>query len=500
MIDELVATALLGTRTLGLRLPTLPDELASVLPADAPGCEADAESRLLDAAAAATVYVRAGRKPRRDVAMPRPCPADRRPECSPAAADILAGLVDAHATSGGEHPLLVEWLTLATAAGVRPPHRLLPRLLDAAATRRAVRGPLAATMDERGRWLAQFNARWQFTAAPDGSPLEAWQVGTRDRRAEALRTIRNTNPAQAREWIAATWKEDSAELRAEWVACLAAGLTGDDEAFLETCLDDRSIRVREAAADLLARLPQSRFVRRMIDRAANLVAFEPGAAGSVLKLSRGKPATWRVALPASFDKELQRDGLTEKPPESFGPKQWQLAQILGCVPLAHWTETYGVAADDLVAAAKGEFAAVFLRGWLAALARIAALDWLGPLLAMAGENVRLPRTVLDAVPPAKRGDVLAIVARGPGRPAADLGDVLAAWRELDETVSLAVLERYDLPTLLFSEAHFHLHPRALERLEALLGRWGKALDHQRRVDQVLAIAATRRTMHRELAR
>lgn len=239
MIDELVTTALLGTRTGVPRLPTLPDELTAVLPGESNGDEYDTESRLLEAAAAATVYLRAGRKPRRDVAIPAACRADHWSECSRVAADLLASMLDE-----GWQSLVIEWLTLAAATERRPPHRMLPSLLEAAAARRGLRTPVNAVMGERGRWLVQFNPRWQFSNARGESPVDVWHTGSREHRAEALRTIRSEDPIQAREFIAATWKEDSAELRAEWVTCLVDGLSNDDEAFLETCLDDRSVRVR----------------------------------------------------------------------------------------------------------------------------------------------------------------------------------------------------------------------------------------------------------------
>ena len=41
----------------------------------------------------------------------------------------------------------------------------------------------------------------------------------------------------------------------------------DDEPFLESALDDRSREVRQQAADLLTRLPDSRLALRMAERA-----------------------------------------------------------------------------------------------------------------------------------------------------------------------------------------------------------------------------------------
>src|SRR5205085_1897528 len=103
----------------------------------------DAELQLLDAAAAVTLYTRAGAKPRTGINLHAPAGADRWAECSPAAAEILARV-----SEESLQPVMMEWLELAAAVERRPPHRLLPALLDAAAARRALRAPVSAVIDE----------------------------------------------------------------------------------------------------------------------------------------------------------------------------------------------------------------------------------------------------------------------------------------------------------------------------------------------------------------
>jgi len=491
MMDELVSTALLGTRGATARITTLPDDVANVLPAGA----APAEEMLLDAAAAMALYARAGAKPREGVLLPAPAGADRWAECSSGAAAILAQVLEE-----SMQPLLLEWLTLAARAERRPPHHLLPKLLDAAAARRALRTPVSAVIDERGRWLTQFNLKWQFTGAGDRPPLEQWQLGNRQQRAEALRAVRSSDPELARELITNTWGEDAAELRAEWVEGLLVNLSEADEAFLESRLDDRSARVRAAAADLLCRLPDSRLVARMAARVSPLVTFQPGVEGNVLKLTRGKPASWRVALPEAFDKEMLRDGLVEKPDQSIGPKQWWLQQMIGCVPLDHWTRATGAHATELVGAAGGEFAAVLTRGWLAALARRPVVAWIEPLLAVAGPEVCQAPSVLQAVPLASRHKVMKELSGRVAQNAHLLNSLIEAWRPLDQATSDQLFESFDILALLMSEAHFALHASSIPRWERALTTWRKAAEHQRRVDQVFAILAMRRVLHQEFTR
>lgn len=490
-MEQLIATALLGTRGAAPRMPELPDDVASAMPSDS----ADAETMLLDAAAAMSLYNKAGTLPRADVTLPALSPNDRWKECSTAAAAILAQVSEESMQS-----LLLEWLERAAAAERRPPHRLLPKLLDAAASRRVLRAPVSAVMDERGRWLTQFNPKWQFTAAADQPPLEQWQLGNRSQRAEALRAIRGAEPAIARDWIAAAWDEDAADLRAEWVECLAENLSEDDEPFLESCFDDRSARVREAAADLACRLPTSRFVQRIAARVAPLVTYQPAVAGSVLKLARGKTAGWSVALPEAFDKSMLRDGLAEKPSQSIGPKQWWLQQLIGYLPLDHWTQTAGADAAELVAAVGGEFAAVLTRGWQAALTRRPVVEWIEPLVHSAGPEVFRESGVLRAVPHASRAKMLKELSGRIAQNVVFLNQLIDAWRPLDRATSEQLLDSFDLRTLLFSEMHFALHPTSLLRCEGMLNVWGQAAEHQRRLDQVLAAFAMRTALYQEFAK
>ena len=182
MIESLLSTALLGTRGTPPTLVAMPADVAEMLSANP---EADAEAQLLDAVAALCLYARAGARPRRGVSTPEPVPPDERPVCTPRAAALLAAALDSD--SRGH---LAEWLELAAVRGCRPPAHLLPKLLDLAAARREIQSAVAAVIDLRGRWLLQFNPRWQFTALPAEEPEETWQVGTKPQRADLLRGLR----------------------------------------------------------------------------------------------------------------------------------------------------------------------------------------------------------------------------------------------------------------------------------------------------------------------
>ena len=229
------------------------------------------------------------------------------------------------------------------------------------------------------------------------------------------------------------------------------------------------------------------------------MTFHAGVAGNLLKLKRGTKASLEVALPAEFDKAMQHDGLTEKPRNALGPKQWWLEQMIGGVPLDYWTRTCGSAAAEMIEAVPAEYAATFVRGWLPALARRPAGEWIEPLVAAAGAEIRLEASVLAAIGPAERAGLFKTILRGPARQALDLSQVCAGWQPLDAAVSKLIAESYGPRELIATDAHFYLHLEALGALEARLTGWEDADGYRRRVEQFLAVIALRRDLHKEFA-
>ncbi len=392
-----VQAALLGTGRPAPEAEPVPGALGRALDAVA---GRPAEPRLLARAALLAAYRAAGAVPPRGVApLPPAAPADDAPAAPAAAARVL------HTAVAGTTPELVaEWMERARAARVVPPPELLPAVLDFGRRHPAVRDAVAEGIGTRGCWLAARNPEWSYAAAP-ADPHAAWETGDAPARARALRALRRHDPATARDLLLAGWDATPPRDRAALVEALEEGLSMADEPFLEAALDDRRKEVRAAAAALLRRLPQSRLVARMTERALPLLHLD--APEGVLARLRGGAAV-RVELPSELDAAARRDGIDPRAPGATGERAWWLRQMLAAVPPSVWSTRWGVDAAACVAAARPSPDARLLVGaWAQAAVHTGDATWAEALLrGLADDEWIFVRVLAPVLPPA-RGDALA---------------------------------------------------------------------------------------------
>jgi len=319
-----------------------------------------------------------------------------------------------------------------------------------------------------------------------------------------VRRVRSENPSAAREMIASTWGEDSADDRAAFVAALLVGLGPDDEGFLESALDDRSKQVRAAAAELLARLPDSAFVRRMVERAGPLLR---------LQLTRGKTksAVVEVTLPPEkFDPAWARDAVAEKPQGGKGMRQGWLAQFVSAIPPTHWSQAWNLPAEACVAAAAGEFAELLLTAWNRAAERHPDPQWIAALLRTAALEGQGPLSLelLNHLPAEQQQALTVEILQSPRTTLAQLAELFRLIRfPLAAKAAGLLLVRLEAPAdpqsgayylvgSILKEAAIRLPPEMYDELVQRLG--GTELDASRKaVDEMLQTLLIRRDLRRE---
>lgn len=392
-LDSLSAQLMLGTERRTPQWPALPDPLAALMAqVDVP--DATEEARALRLAGALALCADAGFTPPVRAAVIMPCPPETRPVVSaPAWLRMLRGVFD-----DGPPPLQREALQVLAGRGEVLPAALLPQALDLGRRREALRAVLRPVLGERGRWLASLNADWQVVladAVAEAADPQLWEEGTLAQRSAQLARLRISDSALARQWLESALASGDARERAALLAVCAEGLSPADEAMLDARLSDRSKEVRQCAAGLLARLPQSTFVARMISRLQALLR-------QTRKLLR---STWVIDAPEAFGEDWAADGLDKQKParDSLGERAWWLYQLARHVPLDWWTEHTGMTPEALLKWARGgDWQAALVRAWSDALARAPQVDWARAMLAAPAEGQPSTAELLAHLPLAER--------------------------------------------------------------------------------------------------
>jgi hypothetical protein len=362
---EITNTALIGCERKSLSLNPSAGKLGGLL---ARIDQNDREGALLASAAIVSLYERAGTLPMKDA---RPLPGAAEPEAAPRCSERAA----IHLTMmlrGRYRRLLPEWLAKTASAGRHAPEESLPLLLELSRIRETSPEEILPALGSRGRWLAAQNPDWSYGIGDFDEAL--WETGSSNQRVEVLAELRKRDPVRAKDLLESSWENESPKDRADFLAAFENGLSLDDEAFLESALNDRRKEVRRAAADLLVRLPESALRRRMLERVRPLLTF---------KLNRLKRKTIEIILPESCDKAMQRDGVEPKPySQDVGEKAWWLQQMLGVIPPAIWSRESGWQIPELIEVAKrSDWKNSLLNGWSQAARLCQDVEWAGALLA-----------------------------------------------------------------------------------------------------------------------
>lgn len=354
--QNLVSSALLGTER---QKPNL-SELDCLRGIDT----SNPESALLSASATLAQYKKAGRQTNTNL----------EPQLEKSATETITTF------SSQQHSLLLECLNarteqlsecleLAKSAKLRAPFEVLDQLIRKANNDSSLREHLLPVLGNRGLWLAK---HLEYGAWVSGSSLDepVWELGLPAQRRDYLYALRGSDPQLTLQKLEVVWKQEPAKIRSELISTLEVNLSMTDEEFLENALDDKGKEVRETAAKLLTKLPDSRLMERMRARVTPLLQFTPEGKAGMFGLKKGTPAKLEVILPESCDKAMQRDGIEAKPPswQKIGEKAFWLQQMLKITPLGFWEKTLKATPLELVAATnKHEYQKLILEAWRSSL-------------------------------------------------------------------------------------------------------------------------------------
>lgn len=328
--------ALLQAAILGASRSSLPGKARAALEAYGVDMEGDFVQQLLSGAAVLDALRRtAAPLATYTGPVPEPEAADSSLRCPPEAVKcLLAILRERHEGA------LPEFLALLCQQGHPLPYMALPALFDRAQRTPALWATLGPAMGSRGQWLLAQNSQWGGT--PPAVNEAQWHTGTAAERCAYLRAERRRDTGAGLGLLAHVWPQEPYEDRLALLAVLEEGLSLADEAFLESCLDERRKELRQAAARLLAMLPASALSGRLWGYAEACMTFD-GKSG------------WAFRAPAELLEAQQRDALAswKKGAAQTLGQQWLLS-ILAYIPPARWAERTGMDAAALLPLLRAE--------------------------------------------------------------------------------------------------------------------------------------------------
>jgi Family of unknown function (DUF5691) len=358
MWQELLKTAILGTEKYKLYLTQFDNQLGEVLNRlDV----SDVEGSLLAASGTLALYQRGGKlcvshKQTQDKAWCQGCELDDLPYCGAGVGEHFGLMLN-----GKYSELLPEWLTALKESGKLIHPIYLPDILTLGLRRHNLREAILLVLGKRGFWLAALNPEWNYVISE--YTVKDWVTISTDTKILVLKKLRATDREAALNQLQSVWKKETVEMRASLLETLEVALSIEDEPFLEAALDDKRKQVRDVAARLLAKLPESRLVQRMIQRVIDLIQFT------------GREV--RVIYPKESTREMMRDGVNEaKYNSDFVDKANLLLQMLSCVPPSFWSQTWGKTPLELVGIVDGsEWERLMITGWSQAAVQYQDVDW-----------------------------------------------------------------------------------------------------------------------------
>ncbi|MEA5596183.1 DUF5691 domain-containing protein [Rivularia sp. UHCC 0363] len=351
--QDLVKTAVVGTQRQDLKITPLDNQLGKVLN----GVDInDKEGSLLSAAGTISLYQQAGKLTAINNKITlKTCELDDLPYCKQSEQHLKMML------SGEYSAILPEWLKLTASAKKVVSPKYLPELLTLGKRQQNLRKDILPVLGKRGIWLAAQNPDWNYVIGENIDNI--WKSGSLEARRNLLEELRQSEAQKGRKQLQNIWSKEKASERAILLEGLKVGLSIDDEAFLEDALEDRSKQVRDVAARLLAQIPESKLVKRMIKRVRPLLNLHNN--------------NIEVTLPQKCTLEMTQDGIDEsKYIPSLGEKASLLLQMLTSVPPTIWSDDWKKTPTELIKIiADSKWEKLFLEAWTTATVRSKDIVW-----------------------------------------------------------------------------------------------------------------------------
>jgi len=276
-------------------------------------------------------------------------------------------LDDTHAAA------LEEFLQLMHTSGKTIAPLFIPILLELALTDGAIRGFILPLIGERGKWLVGQNPKWAVHFAP--AQLDSWETASLEERLFIFHQLRINQPQEALALLTKDWAELESKNKGAFLSKMQTGLSNSDESFLEDCLYETRKEIRQLAANLLARLPNSALSQRMWERIQDFVQ---------IKKNQLKKEQAIITLPDNIDETMLRDGIDPRHQwKSGGLKASRLGQMIAVVPPKRWEKEFSKKPVELIQLfLQSDWAVLFLQAFSQAAILHQDQEWMEAILSL----------------------------------------------------------------------------------------------------------------------
>lgn len=336
--NNIINTSMIGTDKKSISAAELPADLSAAATFILENAATDKEEKFLQIAALTFNYRQCGVQPLQQQEIKLTvAELEEKTYCSTAAMQVLKDII-----SEGSMPLLKYWLQHCNDAGRIVHPELIATLLATGEQEKKLQTLIASCCGKRGEWLSHFNGAWNFSARQ--TTEELWLTGTPEQRKTVFRQLRNTDPAQAREWLQQVWPQEDANTKLSFLVLMAESISETDIPFLESLSSEKSKKVKDEVLGLLKHIPTAPIVlqyQQVLAATVNLKKEKTFLGlGSKTNLQFQLPAVEEAVFKSGIDKLSNN--------KDFSDDEFIIAQLMQSVPPSFWEQQLAQSAAEII--------------------------------------------------------------------------------------------------------------------------------------------------------
>jgi len=233
-----------------------------------------------------------------------------------------------HIVRGNFREVLPEALQLLQQTNLPLPPEHLPALLYKAAKNTDFWHALRPILQPADFEFLRLNPDWGSIA--ERAPVADWPNETQANRVQMLRHLRFEQPEQATSFLATCWEGLTPTEKKELINLLDTGLNASDQPFLEAQLSDSRKEVRQSAAKLLLKIPDTALQDTIYKEAATWLTLQKDGRLDLHAPPKPVAAFKRLGLYSS-----------KKHKYTGGARAGYAYEILSKVPPKRWEAHFG---------------------------------------------------------------------------------------------------------------------------------------------------------------